>query len=503
MTFTKSPEYNTHTLKRVPVALDNKYDPEGYFFYPAFTNLFPTIENKEVVLTKRAPINVVEAFSGTEPRGMAFDPNTNYLYVVYDNNLKVYTSTNAFSLASTTTSGAFTTTQGSVAFTTYRVGIYVQLIAFEPKGTEAKVHYWDSGNAAGPSGTVTIPVANMARTITSMDGYIFTAGGDGESGQRIYNSTIGSPATWNISTDFVDAEMEGDVIYALAKHRNHIVAFGKETIEFFYNAANENGSPLTRQAAYSQKMGITAYAASGPLLQQVEDDLYFVGGQAGSPTGVFKISNFKIEKVSDLFVDSVLRSNNSLDGRIGVYEHQGTPCVALFFSGIAGALVYKEDTKAWIHVTKSGVFDYSVFGTYSNEGGVYILGHDAGVITLYKSGTRGAGALTQAPSEVIVASYITDNIDFDSNNQKHIKWVDVCGWFGNNSVSLFYSNSLQNNPSPYISCGAKYQNSITSKNPLRWRNLGRTRGQKYSVYFSGTNDIKYKGLEIAVNQGTY
>jgi len=77
--------------------------------------------------------------------------------------------------------------------------------------------------------------------IVFLDGYFFVMTPNGE----IYNSNLEDPTSWN-ALDFITAEMEPDDGVAIFKHLNYIVAFGKSTTEFFYDAANASGSPLAR-----------------------------------------------------------------------------------------------------------------------------------------------------------------------------------------------------------------------------------------------------------------
>ena len=86
----------------------------------AFENCFPVLQGKEAILTKRAPINSIATITGTTPRGLFIDPQSNYIYIAYDDDM---TSINDVSpLLSSTTPGTFSNTSGPVAFASYKVG---------------------------------------------------------------------------------------------------------------------------------------------------------------------------------------------------------------------------------------------------------------------------------------------------------------------------------------------------------------------------------------------
>ncbi len=135
-----------------------------------------------------------------------------------------------------------------------------------------------------------------------MDGYVFLAK---EGTNDIYNSDLGSVTAWT-STAFISTEIEPGDIKALAKQKQHIVAFTDKNIEFFRNAAiPAPNSPLARVEAYNQKLALLNYT----LLTQWEDDLYFVGtNKENLKTDVFKLSNFKVEDIGDESIQIYLKN---------------------------------------------------------------------------------------------------------------------------------------------------------------------------------------------------
>lgn len=520
MANTRTPEYNTHNTVRLPLTLSNPIDPGrrsgSYLFDPVLHNCFPVVNDKKVVITKRAPMNNFHAFAGIYPRGLSFIENTATAFLAYDTEIAV----GVVHPAAFTTATIFREISDSIKFTDYRVGETVYKVAHEA-GPTSRLFFWDiSGTPVpAPTHTTEIAIANMSPSIVFMDGYLFIAGGDGEAGQRIYNTTLGTPTELLTDTSFIDAEMHTDTIVGLAKHHNHIVAFGRKSIEFFYNAANELGSPLSRQANYTLKIG-TTFGADLPFIE-IGDVIYFIGGQAGSYSGIYKLENFKLEKISDVFTDMYLHTANSAYIKLCVYEHLGVPCLLLSTRPTpltSLGLVYKSDTKTWSTISFNTLpygqqipFE-SEFATNGLEGGVYFFCQDPTLTTnqilLTKSGWKlQASSFAPNAPENVTAVYSPDTLSFDNNNQKHIKWMDVVGSFQRNGVTLKYTSSKESHvlglPVPYTNCNIKYQNLVGEQHPLRWRNLGRTRGHRYKVEFSGEDDMEFEGLEIAINQGTY
>lgn len=125
-------------------------------------------------------------------------------------------------------------------------------------------------------------------SVRTLNGYIFViVGGD------IYNSDLDLPDSWNTS-DFISTEIYPDNVVALAKFKNYLVAFGQNTIEFFYDAANVSGSPLARQEGVLHNVGCVGQA----LVAESEDTIYWLSQTSSFNYSIWKLDNFKIEKVS-------------------------------------------------------------------------------------------------------------------------------------------------------------------------------------------------------------
>jgi len=130
-------------------------------------------------------------------------------------------------------------------------------------------------------------------SVRTLNGYIFViVNGD------IYNSDLDLPDSWNTS-DFISTEIYPDVVVALAKFKNYLVAFGQNTIEFFYDAANVTGSPLARQEGVLHNVGCVGQA----LVAEAEDTIYWLSQTSSFDYSIWKLNNFKIEKVSSPEMD--------------------------------------------------------------------------------------------------------------------------------------------------------------------------------------------------------
>jgi len=157
--------------------------------------------------------------------------------------------------------------------------------------------------------------SNFPSTLTHggaiLDGYLFVMGEDGV----IYNSAVNDPTVFP-ATGFITAERENDKGIYLAKHHDHIVAFGTQTIEFFYDASNTSGSPLNRR----QDVAYTYGCASGLSVWEDNDIIYFLGTDSSGQLGVWKLENFQIAPVSTDAINSYLSKGLTQTGLFVRFE---------------------------------------------------------------------------------------------------------------------------------------------------------------------------------------
>jgi len=153
-----------------------------------------------------------------------------------------------------------------------------------------------------PKQTPAIPLAHGGAVL---DGYLFVLGTNG----YIYNSGLGDPTTW-AALDFLEAERDPDGGQYLGKHHDNVVAYGVKTIEFFYDAANATGSPLTRRQDVSHQIG----CANGESVWEEGDRSFFLGNDFSGALHVYTLENFQVRPVSTSTVDSFLNQAIVKDG---------------------------------------------------------------------------------------------------------------------------------------------------------------------------------------------
>lgn len=134
----------------------------------------------------------------------------------------------------------------------------------------------------------------------SLDSYIFVMTPEAE----IYNSDLDTPTAWN-PLNFITAEMEPDAGVAIAKHLNYVVALGRWSTEFFYNAANATGSPLARLEASSLWIG----CASARSVVNIGNNLLWVAKDRTKGRFVIALEGLTAQRVSTPAIDRILTAS--------------------------------------------------------------------------------------------------------------------------------------------------------------------------------------------------
>ena len=136
----------------------------------------------------------------------------------------------------------------------------------------------------------------LAGTGAHLDGYTFqmdTAGG-------IWNSDLNTISSWT-ATGVINANLYPDKGVGCIRWRQYIIGFGQETIEFFYNTGNAQGSPLTRIPNMAQRIG----AVHADAVVSISDAVFFCGSTSQGGLAVYMYDG-QVSRISPPEIDAVL-----------------------------------------------------------------------------------------------------------------------------------------------------------------------------------------------------
>ena len=137
----------------------------------------------------------------------------------------------------------------------------------------------------------------LAGTFAHLDGYaciLDTAG-------TLWNSDLNSMTAWT-ATSSIAANSYPDKGVGLVRWRDKIMAMGSESTQFFYNAGNPTGSPLSRIESMTLRVGCVAADA----IAQVEDAVYWCGSSPQGGLSIYEYGGAGLKTISKPEIDRIL-----------------------------------------------------------------------------------------------------------------------------------------------------------------------------------------------------
>ena len=194
--------------------------------------------------------------------------------------------------------------------------------------------------------TTTGKVGMLLGNSTTIGDYLFIC--DGTDGWVINNVGTVTAITdpdfpWNTS-NYLSAEMFPDSVIALARQNNNVLVFGVYSTEFFYDAANVNGSPLARNDASTAQVG----CISPNAIHQNEKQCFFIGQSDMGGRAVWQNVGFEMKKVSTEFIDRIIDSETNLADATGYgLRTMGHLFYVINLPTVNKTVVYDSEEKLW------------------------------------------------------------------------------------------------------------------------------------------------------------
>lgn len=383
---------------------------------------------------------------------------------------------------------------GTGATGTYTVvGTVVTSISLTTGGsgyTGAVTITFPSGGGTGASGTAVVnafPTPHIP-VPTFIDGYIVLAKANSVD---VYNCDLDEPTKWT-SSNYLSAEMFPDKVVSLARQNNQIVVFGHNSIEFFYDAANASGSPLSRNDSTTIQMG----TAMPYGLYQNEQMCAYVGASDSGGRAVWLIQGFQPKKVSDEYIERILDAESNLEECRGYgLRTKGHLLYVLNLISQNRTLVYDVDEKLWHEWSSNSSGNHSVFaGNYmadKSDGTPYLLHKSSG--TIYKLDPN---SNTDAGTSIL-CELVTNRYDMDTYNRKFMSSVKLVGdrYETANAVTLQWTND------DYETWSNEKTITLTDDFPAFHR-LGSFRRRAFKIKHSADQPLRVESLECVYTDGS-
>lgn len=444
-----------------------------------FLNVFPEtrkveqLENTKIFINKRPGLTLYRDFGTGEGRGCIYF-NSKF-YVAVGN--KVYED--AVSPVEKITLTGSTGPLGMVLGNSSSSGDYL----FICDGT--------SGWVIDNTGTATLisdadfPTPHVPAP-TFVDGYILLA-----KNSDVYNCVLDTPTSWD-SSNYLSAEMFPDSIRALARQNNQVVVLGGSSIEFFYDAANASGSPLSRNDSTTIQMGVAAPYA----VYQNEKFCAFISQSDSGGRAAWLVEGFQPKKISDEYIERILDSEVDMTDCHGYgLRTKGHMFYVLNLPTIGRTLVYDIDEKLWHEWSSNSSGTHTVFScghmADNGTGSAYLLDSSNGC--LYKLDTT---AYTDNGTNILV-ELVTNRYDMDSYNRKFCHSVKIVSdrYDVNNYINLYFTDD------DYQTWSNAKQISLNDDFPA-WHRLGSFRRRAFKITQTLPYDLRLESLECVYTDGS-
>ncbi len=318
-----------------------------------------------------------------------------------------------------------------------------------------------------------------------IDGYVALA-----KGSDVYTCDVDNPTKWTAS-NFLSAEMFPDPIVGLSRQNNQVVVLGHNSIEFFYDAANAAGSPLSRNDSTTIQMGCAApYAIIGN-----EKYIFYVSQSDSGGRAAWIIDGFQPKKVSDEYIERILDAEVDMSDCRGFgLRTKGHLFYVLNLKTSGRTLVYDSDEKLWHEWSSYSAGNHSVFQcdymADNSTGSAYLLHSSNG--TLYKLDTT---CYTDGTDQINV-ELITNRYDMDTYHRKFMHSCKIVGdrYSTANSINLQWTND------DYQNWSNVKQISLTDDFPA-FQRLGVFRRRAFKITHNSNNPLRLESLEVEYTEG--
>lgn len=415
MPFTNSPQQSTYSSEEIPLTKEivsrygglNTKDEDFLNVFPEEIKNKATQDQRSFLLKRAGTANLLpNAGSGTI-RGSAFWEDQQKLFYSVGGNIFVYNFTNA---TLTTLTPSPWSISGVVGFAEY---IYDSGVTAMIASDGTNLIQIDTSNAITYCTDADLPTPHDPNIIF-IDGYILVVKvGTGD----IYNSDNDAPLSWTPG-NFIDAEIEADTVIRLFKVNNYIVAAGKETLEYFWDAAIATGSPFQRNDTPVKRISFLSAAA------QESNITYFVGKELNGSYQVYKMYDFKCDPVGTQTITRYLNTlNTTYSAWTGnIIAFQGHK----FYVLNAGPLTYCMDLDSglWTRIAYQGTTNFNFARTHGMRTGsnnISIFALNDGTSTWYEFNE----SLFQDSGVNFSCVVVTDSVDFGTLNRKSMSRLSL------------------------------------------------------------------------------
>lgn len=362
---------------------------------------------------------------------------------------------------------------------------------------------------------------------TELDGYVFYAAADG----FLYNSDLNSITAYT-ATNKIAVNMQPDTPLAVFKHRNLIGVSGTASTEFFYNAGNASGSPLSRAEQHFKLIGIQNQRS----LTRLGDDIYFASSSREGDVKIMRLRDMSIQPVSTPHIDRLLGTSSAFgsDMHLSGFQLGGYSYVAVVVLSSAATepsyllmesddnlllengddIILDADTTAATGLSHICIYnvDLNIWCEWDTTVMTYIRGAGAGSLNqiiatsrlstsgkIYLMNPSGDGAIFADDGTNYDMQVRTSQLDHGTGRRKFINSVRLaCDKF--EGTALLEANDHDYDSTKWVTLGSF---DGTQNEPILYRCGSYTGHRAYRLTYSEPSAFRVSALEIDYTIGSH
>jgi hypothetical protein len=312
--------------------------------------------------------------------------------------------------------------------------------------------------------------------------YVMTTDG------RIYGSALENPNQWD-ALNYLTKTSEPDGGVAIAKHINWLLAWGKWSMEVFYDAGNPlPGSPLSRNESGKAEIGCT----NGNSVVQFANTVMWVGQSRETGRGVFILEGLSPSRISTQAIERFLNASSLVNVRAYAMTIEGHTWYVLSLLDTGYTFVFDLNEKTWYQwtVIDQGIeerFDEDFYASLQGLG--YVLDGTSGQLASFSTSAY------QDYLNAIPFRIVTPLIDGNTNDRKFFSSLEIIGDRTNTQVLTSHTDD------DYTTFSARRSVNMNTGRPII-RQLGASRRRAYEIYHTDNTPLRIAGLELTIVGGS-